>query len=237
MSWSSGLKILLLCLIIPSFVLLTLLNFTNVGIVRINHLEEKGSITFTTHHVIFKMNEDNTSSDEFLLSNCNNQPNVNENNNTNDDDDDASNSNPDTFCRLHTNFMQYITAAFILTIFVLSALVVFLFIVRKTITVFDKKEIIGFFCVVIISVGSLITNILLFAQVGVYKAESIDAVFTFQREDDESIKDPLKGSYVPSIMTYTGFPLVLQSCMLLTLLLFYFKVVMNAQGYEQFGRA
>lgn len=222
MSWSSGLKILLISLIIPSFILLTLLNFTNVGIVKFNAVE--GEAAFSTHYLRWQaFHNKSTVTYNFYDDLCSNKG-------SNDINDVAL---TETFCRLHTNLMRYITAAFILSNVVLFALGVFLFIIRETKTTFNSKERIVFFGVVFISLGSLISNILLFTQIGVYKT-NLTEIFPAMTDDNE---DNFKSSYIPSIMSYTGFPLVLQSCMLLVLLLFYFKVVINPQGYSLFGRA
>jgi len=230
MSWSSGLNILLLCLIIPSFVLLTLLNFTNVDIVR-HKVEENPtydvpsmSMVIGTHG-IFTDSFDKSQIGYVSFSECGSDA----------DFADDGLIFFDKMCKSHAILMRYITAAFILSFFVMSTLGVFLFIMRKTSTILNSKIRILFFFVVFISVGSMITNILLFLQVGFFKGDAEKNFIAATINPSSQIV--FKSSYVPSIMTYTGFPLVLQSCMLLTLLLFYFKVVMNAQGYEQFGRA
>ena len=205
-AWDLNLKILLIGLIIPSTVLLSLLNYTSVDIFSGSYVEiGDGSRKYFTLGTT-KMETSTTNSTEIVIIK------------------DLCRKSDDRnieFCNNHSELMNYVLASFILSIIGLSLLCLFFLID------YWKKKLTKplFFTLVFVFVGCLIAYILLFAQIDNFKSFAESSAESDPNTKDYSIK------YASSIMTYTGLPIILQSLAILTLGVFYWKIIHGSNDY------
>jgi amino acid transporter len=205
-AWELNLKILLIGLIIPSTVLLSLLNYTNVDIFSGSYVEIDDELH--EHFTIgtTKMKTSTTNSTEIVIFK-----------------DVCGDPGPENieFCNNHSELMNYVLASFILSIIGLSLLCLFFLID------YWKKKMTKplFFTLVFVFIGVLIAYILLFVQIDDFKSHAESNAESNANTKDHSIK------YVSSIMTYTGLPIILQSLAILTLGVFYWKIIHGSNDY------
>lgn len=205
-AWELNLKILLIGLIIPSTVLLSLLNYTNVDIFSGSYVEidDESHEYFTLGTTKIKTSTTNRTEIVIIKDLCR---------------DPGPKSIE--FCNNHSELMNYVLASFILSIIGLSLLCLFFLID------YWKKKMTKplFFTLVFVFIGVLIAYILLLVQIDDYKSYTESSGESDADTKDYSIK------YASSIMTYTGLPIILQSLAILTLGVFYWKIIHGSNDY------